>query len=318
MTEYALRRLLALIPTVLGASMIIFFTLRLFAPVDIIEETLLESPGASDPIVRERLRAEFGLDKPIYEQYVQWIWGAVRGDLGTSWSSGRPVMTQITESLPVSLELTVINLLLAVIIGVPIGVISAVNQNSWSDYGGRFFAIFGLSVPSFVIATVLLLTPAMVWGWAPPLGYASPFEDLQIHALQMFLPVFSLSFSVAATKVRMLRSTMLEVLRMDYVRTARAKGLEQRVVILRHALKNALIPVVTILGVQVSYSLGGSVVIEQIYSLPGLGRLTLASIQRGDFPQLQANVLYLLIIFLVFNLIVDISYAWLDPRIRYQ
>ena len=318
MTEYALRRLLALIPTVLGASMIIFFTLRLFAPVDIIEETLLESPGASDPIVRERLRAEFGLDKPIYEQYVQWIWGAVRGDLGTSWSSGRPVMTQITESLPVSLELTVINLLLAVIIGVPIGVISAVNQNSWSDYFGRFFAIFGLSVPSFVIATVLLLTPAMVWGWAPPLGYASPFEDLQIHALQMFLPVFSLSFSVAATKVRMLRSTMLEVLRMDYVRTARAKGLEQRIVILRHALKNALIPVVTILGVQVSYSLGGSVVIEQIYSLPGLGRLTFASIQRGDFPQLQANVLYLLIIFLVFNLIVDISYAWLDPRIRYQ
>lgn len=318
MTEYILRRLLALIPTLLIASLIVFFTLRLFAPVDIIEETLADSPGAGDPVIRERLRAEFGLDKPIHLQYVNWIWGAVRGDFGTSWSSGRPVMQQILEALPVSLELTIINLVLAVLIGVPLGVISAVNQNSWGDYASRFFAVFGLSVPGFVIATVLLLTPAMVWGWAPPLGYTTAWENLQKHALQMFLPVFSLSFSVAATKVRMLRSTMLEVLRMDYVRTARAKGLMERVVIFRHALKNALIPVVTILGTQVSFSLGGAVVIEQIYSLPGLGRLTLAAIQRGDFPQLQANVLYLLIIFLVFNLIVDVSYAWLDPRIRYS
>lgn len=318
MTEYILRRLLALIPTLLVASLIVFFTLRLFAPVDIIEETLADSPGAGDPVIRERLRAEFGLDKPIHIQYVNWMWGAVRGDFGTSWSSGRPVMQQILEALPVSLELTIINLVLAVIIGVPLGVISAVNQNSKLDYASRFFAVFGLSVPGFVIATVLLLTPAMVWGWAPPLGYTTAWENLQKHALQMFLPVFSLSFSVAATKVRMLRSTMLEVLRMDYVRTARAKGLMERVVIFRHALKNALIPVVTILGTQVSFSLGGAVVIEQIYSLPGLGRLTLAAIQRGDFPQLQANVLYLLIIFLVFNLIVDVSYGWLDPRIRYS
>lgn len=318
MTDYIIRRLLALIPVLFGASLIIFFALRLFAPIDIIEETLAESPGAGDPVVRERLRQEFGLDAPVHIQYVRWVWGAVRGDLGTSWSSGRPVFQQVMEALPVSLEIAFLSMIIAVIVAVPLGVIGAVKQNTGFDYMSRFVAVVGLSVPNFVIATVLLLGPAMTWGWAPPLGYAPPWEDLGKHATQMFLPLVSLGAAVSATKTRILRSSMLEVLRNDYIRTARAKGLRENLVIYRHALRNALIPAVTVLGTQLGFTLGGSVVVEQIYSLPGLGRLTLSAIQRGDFPQLQANILYLIIIYLIVNLIVDISYAWLDPRIRYS
>ena len=335
MTEYIIRRLLALIPVLLVASAIVFFSLRLFAPVDIIEETLAESPGAGDPIVRERLRKEFGLDKPLLPffkiedgqftvdptepgQYVSWLWGAVRGDLGTSWSSGRPVFQQIMEALPVSLELSLLALIVAVVISIPLGVLSAVRQDTAFDYTARFFAIIGLSIPNFVIATVLLLVPAMTWGWAPPLGYAAPWEDLGKHATQMFMPLVSLGAFIGATKVRLLRSSMLEVLRNDYIRTARAKGVREQLVVYRHALKNALIPTFTLFGLQIGTTLGGSVVVEQIFSLPGLGRLTLAAIQRGDFPQLQANVLYLLVIYVTVNLITDISYAWLDPRIRYN
>ena len=318
MTEYVLRRLLALIPVLFGASFIIFFSLRLLAPIDFVEEALRETPGAGDPEIEAKLRAEFGLDKPIYEQYVRWLWGAVRGDLGTSWGSGNPVFQEIMDALPVSLEITILTMIIAIVIAIPAGVLSAVQQNTWTDYGARFITILGLSVPNFVVATALLLVPAVVWAWSPPVPYEKPWVDLGTHVQQVFLPLISLGAVVAATNVRMLRSTMLEVLRQDYVRTARAKGLQERVVVYRHALKNALIPVVTILGVQTSFILGGVVVVEQIYSLPGLGRLTLDAIFLGDFSQLQGNVLYLLLIFLVANLLVDISYAWLDPRIRYS
>ncbi len=318
MTEYMFRRLLALVPVLLIASAIIFFTMRLFTPIDFVEQVLAESPGAGDPEIRARLRAEFGLDKQLHEQYASWLWGAARVDLGTSWSSGRPVMQGIADALPVSLEIALITTILAMFISVPLGVISAVKRNTWVDYTARFVGILGLSIPNFVLATVMLLVPAMTWGYAPPLGYASAFEDLGKHALQIVLPVISLGAVLAATQVRLLRSNMLEVLRNDYVRTARAKGLQERLVIYRHALKNALIPVVTIMGTQLSFTLGGTVVVEQIFSLPGLGRLTFTAIQRGDLPQIQASVLYLLVIFLVVNLIVDLSYAWLDPRIRYS
>ena len=318
MTTYIIRRTLALIPVLFVGSFIVFISLRLFAPYDVIEESLAETPGAGDPLVVERLREEFGLDKPLHVQYGLWLWGAVRGDLGTSWTTGFPVTEAIMVSLPVSLELTIVGLILAVIIAVPIGVISAVAKDSGLDYTSRLFAVAGLSVPNFVIATVLIITPAMLWKWVPDLGYATPWEDLGTHISQIFLPVIALSTAVAATKVRMLRSTMLEVLRMDYVRTARAKGLKDHVVIYRHALKNAMIPVVTILGSQVSNSLGGTVVIEHIFSLPGIGRLSLDAIHLGDYPMLQGTVMYLLVIFVVMNLIVDISYAWLDPRIRYS
>ncbi len=318
MTTYILRRLIALIPVLLIGSAIIFFSMRLFAPYDIIEETLAETPGAGDPEVEAKLREEFGLDKPIYVQYTLWLWGAVRGDLGTSWTTGYGVMESIAISLPVSLELTFIGLFLAVIMGVPLGALSAVNKDSKLDYFSRLFAIIGLSVPNFVLATLLIMGAAIYFRWVPDLGYTTFWEDPFTHFTQIFMPVIALGSSVAATKVRLLRSTMLEVLRNDYVRTARAKGLRERVVVYRHALKNAMIPVVTVLGSQVSASLGGTVVIEHIFSLPGIGRLSLDAINQGDFPMLQGTVLYLMAIYVVINLIVDISYAWLDPRIRYN
>ncbi|MFN0074329.1 MAG: ABC transporter permease [Chloroflexota bacterium] len=317
MTTYVIRRLLTLVPVVFVSSMIVFFMLRLFAPISIIEQTLADSPGAADPVVRERLKEEFGLHRPMVEQYVLWLWGAVRGDLGTSWATGKPVFQSVMEALPVSIEITLITTVLAVLIAIPLGVVSAVRQNTWMDYVSRFTAVAGLSVPNFVVATVLLLVPAMTLGWAPPVQYVPPWQDLGRHLTQMFLPILSLSVTLAAVNVRIIRSTLLEVIRNDFVRTARAKGLAERPVILGHALRNALIPAVTVLGTQLSVTLGGTVVIEQIYSLPGVGQLTLSAIQRGDFPQLQANILYLLVLYLLVNLLVDVSYGWIDPRIRF-
>jgi peptide/nickel transport system permease protein len=315
---YIFGRVLASIPALLGGSAIIFFSLRLLAPVDIIEQSLSEGAAASDAVLRDQLRREFGLDKAVPLQYLAWLWGVLRGDLGTSWMSGRPVMDNIVRALPVSLEITLLALLLALAIGIPIGVLSAVHHNTWLDYGLRFIAVVGLSIPSFVVATVLLVTPAMLWSWSPPVGYKPPWENLGVHSIQMLLPLIALGVGVSAIQVRLLRSTLLDVLRNEYVRTGRAKGLPEGLVISRHALKNCLIPVITLLGTQVSFTLGGSVVLENIFSLPGLGRLTLMAIDKGDFPQLQANILYLLFIYLAINLIVDLSYAWLDPRIRYR
>jgi peptide/nickel transport system permease protein len=251
-------------------------------------------------------------------QYVLWLWGAVRGDFGTSWATGQPVGERIYQSLPVSLEITLLSIVLAIVIGIPFGVLSAVRMNTWPDYLVRFLAVVGLSIPSFVVATVLLVVPSIWWGWTPPVGYKPPWENLGTHAIQMALPLAALAVGVAAVNVRMLRSTLLEVLRNDFIRTGRAKGLDERVVIARHGLKNALIPVITIMGTQVSFTLGGSVVLENIFSLPGLGRLTLIAIDKGDFAQLQANILYLFLVYTIVNLLVDLSYAWLDPRIHYS
>jgi peptide/nickel transport system permease protein len=318
MAGYIIKRLLALIPVLVVATTIVFFALRLFAPVDIVLQSLGETPGAGDPALRQRLMAEFGLDRSPIEQYLVWVARAARGDLGTSWSTGKPVTQNIINALPVTVELAVLATILALLIATPLGIISAVRQNTWVDYGSRFVAVLGISVPNFVVATVLLLGPAMVWGWAPPITYASPWDNPSTHALQIFLPVISLGAVLAATQVRIQRSVMLDILRNDYLRTARAKGLHERSVVYQHALRNALIPVITLVGAQFAVTLGGAVVIEQIFSLPGLGRLTLTAIQRGDFPQLQGDVLYLLIMVLLVNLLVDVSYAWLDPRIRYR
>ena len=318
MLTYVVNRVLASVPALLIGSAIIFFALRLLAPVDLIEQSLSDSPAAGDAALKQQLRHEFGLDQPLPLQYVSWLGGALRGDLGHSWSSNRPVVDNIVQALPVSLEITLLALALALVIGIPVGVLSAVHRNTWLDYVLRFFAVLGLSIPSFVIATVLLVTPSILWSWSPPVGYKEPWNNLPIHTTQMLLPLVALATGVAAVQVRLLRSTLLEVLGNDYVRTGRAKGLPEHLVVSRHALKNCMIPVLTLLGTQVSFTLGGSVVLENIFSLPGLGRLTLLAIDKGDFPQLQANILYLLAIYIVMNLVVDLSYGWLDPRIRYR
>jgi len=317
-TDYILRRIIGIFPVLLGGSAIIFFSLRIFTPVDIIEDSLSQGVGANDEVLRDQLRREYGLDKPMLVQYVLWLWGAVRGDFGLSWATGQPVADRIFQSLPVSLEITLLSIVFAIVIGIPFGVLSAVRLNSWIDYLVRFIAVVGLSIPSFVVATVLLVAPSIWWGWTPPVGYKAPWENMSTHMVQMALPLAALAFGVAAVNVRMLRSTLLEVLRNDFIRTGRAKGLNERMVVAGHGLKNALIPVVTIMGTQVAFTLGGSVVLENIFSLPGLGRLTLIAIDKGDFAQLQANILYLFLIYTIVNLLVDLSYAWLDPRIHYS
>jgi peptide/nickel transport system permease protein len=264
-------------------------------------------------------REEMGLNDPYPVQYWNWLGGVLTGDLGTSFVNYRPVSESIAARFPITLELMILTLLITVIVGVPAGVISAIWKNSVLDYLVRLTAIFGLAVPAFWVATLVLILPLEWWGYAPPLGRHVPFTEDPIGNLKQFIPPAGvLAVGSAAGVMRLTRSSLLEVLRQDYMRTALAKGLRQRTTIVRHGLKNSLIPVVTVLGLQVSGLLGGAIIVEQIFALPGLGVFTFESLGRKDFPVAQTMTLYAGITVVVLNLVVDISYAWLDPRIRYS
>ncbi len=305
-----------LFPVLLGVSFMVFVLLRLL-PGDVVTIMLGET-GNLSPEQADALRTELGLNKPFVVQYAEWVWGILRGDWGVSAFSRQPVLYEMLRRLPVSAELTLLSMLVSLSFAIPIGVIAAVRQDTPIDYVMRIMSVFGLSLPGFWVATMLLLFLAMQFQWVPPLRYV-PFIDNPWMNIQSFvLPSFAIGISASASIMRMTRATLLEVMRQDYVRTAWAKGLTERAVIIRHALKNALIPVVTIMGNQVGFLLGGSVIMEQIFTLPGLGRLTLESIYQRDYPQLQGNILFVATVFVTVNLIVDISYAWLDPRIRYR
>ncbi len=266
----------------------------------------------------EKVRAQLGLNKPIHEQYITWMWGVVRGDMGTSPRTGEKVFQLIMDRFPVSLQIALMAMALAIVIAIPIGVISAIRQDTPVDYGLRLLSIAGLSVPSFVLGTSILILASLWFQWIPPLGYVTLFENPGRNLLQVGFPVLVLGFDLSASVMRMSRSSLLEVLRQDYIRTAWSKGLKEQAIIARHALKNALIPVVTIWGVQVGRLLGGTVILETIFSVPGVGRLTLEAINNRDYMQVQANVLFFAVIFFISNLVVDITYAWLDPRIKYR
>ncbi len=316
MRQYILRRGFLLFPVLLGVSFMVFVLLRLL-PGDVVTIMLGET-GNLSPEQADALRTELGLNKPFVVQYAEWVWGILRGDWGVSAFSRQPVLYEMLRRLPVSAELTLLSMLVSLSFAIPIGVIAAVRQDTPIDYVMRIMSVFGLSLPGFWVATMLLLFLAMQFQWVPPLRYV-PFIDNPWMNIQSFvLPSFAIGISASASIMRMTRATLLEVMRQDYVRTAWAKGLTERAVIIRHALKNALIPVVTIMGNQVGFLLGGSVIMEQIFTLPGLGRLTLESIYQRDYPQLQGNILFVATVFVTVNLIVDISYAWLDPRIRYR
>jgi peptide/nickel transport system permease protein len=264
------------------------------------------------------MRAELGLDVPAYVQYFRWVSGVMRGDLGTSMNTFRPVLSEIASRLPITAELALLSLFFGTLIAVPIGVASAVFQDSWIDYVGRLLAMLALSVPSFVIATCLILFPSLWWGYFPPLGLA-PLTERPLENLQQVIPAtIALGAILAGQIMRLTRSSVLEVLRSDFVRTARAKGLADIVVVTRHVLKASLIPVVTLIGSDFGRLLGGTVVIETIFSFPGLGLLTLTSIQLRDYTQLQANVIFIAAVFVLFNLLVDLLYGVLDPRVRYS
>jgi peptide/nickel transport system permease protein len=314
MGQYAAQRLLAGIPVLVVISVLIFAGVRVI-PGDVCR-IVLQSPEVEQAQC-DVLYARLGLDKPFIEQYLSWIGNALQGDFGKSLISDRSVWSQIEGRLSVTIELSLLSILLAVAVGIPVGVYSALRQDKAADYTLRVLTISWLSMPSFWIATLLITFPAKWWGYAAPVSYESLFSDPLSNLEKLFLPALSLSLTLAGGIARITRSTMLEVLRQDYIRTARAKGLDQRVVLSRHALKNAMLPVVTVLGLQLGALLGGTVIIESVFALPGLGTLLLGSVTLKDFPQVQGIVLFFAVVVVVLNLLVDLSYGWFDPRVRY-
>jgi peptide/nickel transport system permease protein len=314
MARYLARRLVLLVPVLFGVSVLVFVLIRLI-PGDVVD--VLLGTEAVNPQVREEIRSLFGLDQPMYLQYAHWLGGVLRGDFGVSLRTGQPVTAAIARNLPVTIELALLSVLLSSSLAIPLGILSALRRSSASDLLIRLTGLIGLSFPSFWLATMLLLVSSLYFRWLPPPVFISIRESLPQNLAQMALPTISLAAGLSAIVMRMTRSAMLEVLRRDYVRTARAKGLPERAIVARHALKNALIPVITVIGVQAGYLLGGAVVIEQIFSLPGLGWLLLNGVYQRDYPMIQATVLLLAVFFVLTNLLVDLAYAALDPRIRY-
>lgn len=316
---YVFRRLLLFVPTLLGASILIFFVLRL-VPGDI-AEILVYQAGSETSAVQERqirrIREELGLDRPVVEQYVSWLGDAVRGDFGYSYNQLRPVSAILVERVPRSLELAVLTVLLAMVWAVPLGVISAVRQNSWADYVVRLLSISGLSLPIFFSGVLLLYGLVRIFHWLPPLEFVSFTADPVGNLKQLIWPALVQAYYISAPITRLTRSQLLEVIRHDYVRTARAKGLGEQVVVYRHALANSLLPVVTFIGWWGGRLLGGIVITEIIFSVPGMGSALASAVSQRDYPTVQAIVFVMAVVFLVVNLVVDLLYAWLDPRIRY-
>jgi len=293
----------------------VFFMIRII-PGDIVD--LMIGPelyvGAE---YRAELRAKYGLDQPVYVQYANWVGQIVQGNFGMSLRNNEPVLGTIFRRLPLTAELAVLSVLLSALVAVPLGVISAVKRNSATDFVVRLIAMVGLSMPNFWLAAMLLLVTGVVFHWQPGLLLVPPWVDPWSNLQQMAMPVIALSLALMAIVMRMTRSSLLEVLRQEYIQTARAKGLVTSAIMIRHALKNAFIPVVTVLGVQLGALLGGTVVIEVIFGLPGVGRLVIDAISARDYPMLQGTVLFIATIFALVNLLVDVAYAYLDPRIRY-
>jgi len=310
---YVLRRLLIAVPSLLIASLIVF-TLPRLIPGDVVQLMLEEKAYGKD---LEDLRAKLGLNRPIPVQYLEWLGRIARGDLGESLWTRQQVLGELARRLPVTLTLGVMAIAVAILIGIPIGILSAVRQDGVLDFFARSAAILGLSIPAFVTAIVVILLPAIWWGWTPQVRFTELSKDPAAHLLQFVLPAIILGIASAAGLMRLTRGMLLEVLRQDYVRTAWAKGLRERVVVLKHSLKNAIIPVVTILGLQVAQIAGGAVIIEQIFGLPGMGQFLVEAIVQRDYPVIQGINLLVVVIIVSTNLLVDLAYAVIDPRIRY-
>ena len=316
MTRYLIRRAIQVVPVLFGVSVAVFLMLRLI-PGDVVD-LILGTEGAASPERMAQLRALFGLDRPFHEQYLTWLGGLLGGDLGRSIRTSRPILPDILARLPVTLQLASMAMLLSLGFALPLGVLSAVRRYSRADSLIRVVGLIGLSIPNFWLASMMILAvSSFARGVLPTSGYTSPAQDLVGNLRSMLLPSIALAVANMAILMRMTRSSMLEVLRQEYVNTARSKGLVERTVVYRHALRNALIPVVTIAGVQVGYLLGGAIIVEQIFALPGVGTLILNGILQRDYPVVQAGVLFVAASFVLVNLAVDVLYAYLDPRIHY-
>jgi peptide/nickel transport system permease protein len=318
MGAYIARRLLALLPTLFFASLIVFITVRLI-PGDIIDLMLSQNDVAADKKSREQVVAALGLDKPVGEQYLRWV-GAIllRGDLGASLWQNTPVTELLRARLPVTFQLGFFALIVALLIALPIGVYSAIRQDTKGDYVARSFSILLLAVPSFWLGTMVMVFPSIWWGWSPQVNFVPFFQDPLANLSQMVLPAVILGAALSAITMRLTRTMMLEVLRQDYIRTAWAKGLSERLVVMRHALRNALIPVVTLVGLQAPLLIGGAVIIETIFVIPGMGLLLLEAVNQRDYPVITGVFLVVGVAVMLINLVVDLSYGLLDPKVRYR
>ena len=315
MASYIIKRLLDLLFVLFGVSLLVFLMLR-FIPGDAVQIML----GANVDISAERveaLRRQLGLDLPIYQQYAGWLGGILRGDLGTSIWTGQPVSKEIFSRLPVTLEITLLALLFALLVSFPLGILAAQARGTWGDTFVRILSIIGLTLPSFWVGVLLLYFVSVRFPGFPAIGYVPFAEDPVGNLARLSLPVIAVSLPIIAGLSRLLRSSLLEVMNADYIRTARAKGIRRQTLLYKHALRNALIPVITIIGVQMGYLLSGVVVIEQVFAIPGLGRLIIGAVNERNYPLVQGTILVITLVFVLVNLLVDLAYAWIDPRVEY-
>ena len=316
MTRYLFVRLYSMALTLLGLTVLVFFMLRLI-PGTVVEQMIGADAIASPAMVAE-LKRFFGLDQPWYLQYGRWLGGLLQGDFGTSWRTGKPVVALILERLPVTLELTVFAMAFALVLGGVAGIVSAIRRDQTVDNVTRVGTLLGLSVPVFWQGTMLILFFSLYLRWMPPVVWVDFFTDWKRNLTIMVLPALCLGTASAANIARTTRACMLDVMRSEYIRTAAAKGLAGRMVVLKHALRNALIPIVTVAGLQLGILLGGTVVVEEVFTLPGVGRLVLWSIYQRDYPLTQSTILFIALLFMTLNLLVDLLYGYLDPRVRYS
>jgi len=326
MRAYVIRRLALIIPTVIIASIIVFIMIRIL-PGDVVDRLLMEDPGG-EMVDRRAMIASMGLDAPLIVQYGRFLGlapdmdgnfaGILQGNLGTSWWRGMEVSDLIADAWPVTIELSLLAITISQLWALPIGIYSAIRQDTWGDYVGRSIAILCMSVPAFWVATLVIVFPSIWWGYMPEIFYIRLLDDPTGNFKMMIVPALIMGLQMSGLAMRMSRTMMLEVLRQDYIRTAWAKGLRERTIILRHALKNALIPVITIIGIQVPVLIGGTVIIEQIFCLPGMGRLLISAVNNRDYPLISGILLVFAAVLVIANLVVDLMYAFLDPRIQYK
>jgi peptide/nickel transport system permease protein len=315
MLSFLARRILLAIPTLIGVAVVTFFLIRVVPGDPVVVK--LRADGA--PISEATIQAErkrLGLDKPIHEQFVDYMVGLARLDLGRSLWTGQPVADEIATRFPVSFQVAIMATLIALLIAIPLGILSAVYRDTWVDYVVRVVAVSGLAIPSFWLGMLIIMALLAMFNWLPKIGYVSIFQDPVANLSALIFPALAVGYRYAAVATRMMRSALLEVLREDYIRTARAKGVYRQLVVRRHALRNALLPVVTVVGLEFAFLIGGLVVTEQVFNLNGIGKLFVDATTRGDFTLIQGLVLLIAVIFIVVNIIVDVLYGLLDPRIR--
>jgi peptide/nickel transport system permease protein len=315
---YLAKRLLLIVPTLFGVAAVVFLIMRVI-PGDV---TLLilggDQTGRIDPKQLAAMRHQLGLDQPLVVQFGTWLWGVVRLDFGTSLWTGQPVIEEVLIRLPLSLEVAILATIVSVLLAIPLGMLAAVRQDTWVDYVIRVVSIGGQAIPSFWVGILVILFLVIYFGWGPPLEFTPPWVDPWANFQQLVWPVITIGYRYAAVTTRMTRSTVLEVLREDYIRTAWAKGLRERAVVIRHALKNAMLPVITLVGTEFAFLIGGLVVTETVFTLNGVGRFVVDAVAHRDYPVVQALVFLIALCFVIVNLLIDLTYAWLDPRIRYH